>query len=354
LEISSSAPSSSTTATTGSTAAAAAVDAALVAVLSRVLAQWSCLHYNEQQQQHRESSSPVNEEDDVVTVHFLQEEGNRSVVMKKDLLLGESSDETTVHNSLFQDVTDITRSEVVDMVDREGRVLGRAPRHLVHRHNLLHRGVGLFVTRDRPIQEETAAAAAAAAGEQQQQPDLYVHRRAGTKRIFPNLYDMFVGGVSLAGEDSLDTAVREVAEELGIRSGQWSDRLLTCTVCTEHNRCVVDLYSVAHCRSAAAEPIRWQREEVAWGAFVPYATVRAAADRSARRLAARREWPGRHPPVRSSARAAGQAPPPPPPPPSADETREDRDLFRDWATWDFVPDGLLVWEAWLRKMQGAE
>jgi hypothetical protein len=26
----------------------------------------------------------------------------------------------------------------------------------------------------------------------------------------------------------------------------------------------------------------------------------------------------------------------------------------DWLTWDYVPDGLLVWEAWLKWQNGLE
>lgn len=50
-------------------------------------------------------------------------------------------------------------------------------------------------------------------------PLVYVHRRTSTKRIFPSLYDMFVGGVSTRGEQSRLTAAREVAEELGLTRG---------------------------------------------------------------------------------------------------------------------------------------
>ena len=48
-------------------------------------------------------------------------------------------------------------------------------------------------------------------------PNVYVHQRTDTKRIFPSLFDMFVGGVSCRGECAELTAARELAEELGLR-----------------------------------------------------------------------------------------------------------------------------------------
>jgi isopentenyldiphosphate isomerase len=217
--------------------------------------------------------------------------------------------------------------ELVEMVDRNGNTLGMVPRKLVHTHNLLHRGIGMFVTKDEPI-------ITTAPSEQSVFPDLYVHRRTDTKRIFPSLYDMFVGGVTTAGEDLKTTACREVAEELGLveNSHLSSHPILSCIVCTAYNRCVVTLY--CYRMDTSREQISWQEEEVAWGAFVPYAIIQAAADRSIQRFHAKGEWPGSEPPIQSTLQ--GVAP---------TDVSYDSD---DWTDWDFVPDGLLVWEAWLQ------
>lgn len=66
------------------------------------------------------------------------------------------------------------------MISTKGTVLGVFQRVYVEKHNLLHRAVGLFVQNE--------------AGE------VYVHRRAPTKSMHPNMYDMFVGGLVVAGE----------------------------------------------------------------------------------------------------------------------------------------------------------
>ena len=88
------------------------------------------------------------------------------------------------------------------------------------------------------------------------------------------------------------------------------------------------------------ELVSWQEDEVAWGSFVPYNVVEVAADRSIARLVATNDWPGRHPPFQSHRR--GDAP--------EDETFTSQ-VVGDWTNWDFVPDGLLVWEAWVRAIQ---
>ena len=233
-------------------------------------------------------------------------------------------------------------AELVDMVDREGRVLGSLPRPYVHAWNVLHRGVGLIVTRDEDASRSLGGG---------RSPMVYVHRRTSTKRIFPSLYDMFVGGVSCRGEGSRTTAAREVAEELGLRRAMdrivdgggeggtaaaaggddpLSDELFKCTVCTPYNRCVVSMFTYT---ARAGEDVTWQEEEVAWGDYVPYDVVELAADASVDRLVRRGDWPG-------GDRGDEIAPAP-----TVSSTWE-HDGESRWDTWDFVPDGLLVWEYW--------
>lgn len=217
--------------------------------------------------------------------------------------------------------------EIVEMTDLKGRCLGRVPRKLVHVHNLLHRGIGVFVTASSPMVLTQASS----------QPNLYVHQRTSTKRIFPSLYDMFVGGISLAGEDAAVTAHREVAEELGLRAADHlSHAILPCVVCTAYNRCVVTLFE--YTMDLAEEVVQWQKEEVMWGSFVPYDVIEAAADRSIQRLVDRQSWPSRLPAIQSD--PLGEV---------ENISYEDQ----DWRKWDFVPDGLLVWEAWLRFLNVA-
>lgn len=79
----------------------------------------------------------------------------------------------------------------------------------------------------------------------------------------------------------------------------------------------------------------WQEEEVDWGDFVPYPVIVAAADRSIQRLADDSKWPGAYPPIQSVQKGS-----------IADICVSY--TADEWNEWDFVPDGLLVWEAWLK------
>ena len=218
---------------------------------------------------------------------------------------------------------DLDNIEMSDLVDSSGRPIGYVPRSLVHKFNLLHRGIGIVVCRDAHITKQ---------GQDQDQdqclPDIYVHQRTDTKRIFPSLWDMFVGGVSTAGEDLRLTAQREVGEELGLtRPSSLSDLLFQCIICTSYNRCVVTVFTYKY--DSTVDEIKWQAEEVQWGDFVPYGIVENSGARSIGRLAGK--WPGRESDVMEAL-----------------SNIDDTSIERHEDSWDYVPDGLLVWIAWLK------
>jgi len=231
--------------------------------------------------------------------------------------------------------------EWVEMVDASGsNMLGILPRILVHKLNLLHRGIGVVVLSDHDHQ-------------QHQTENVYVHRRTDTKRIFPSLYDMFVGGVSSAFEDSKLTAAREVAEEIGLSKGLQqqleggnddaidektqilSNELFKCVICTSYNRCVVTVFTY-DCMENEKDSIKWQEEEVAWGGFVPYDVVEKSARLSIDRLKEGGKWPGTGMDEEEESEEVG------------DHNKLVEGSEEVWKKWDYVPDGLLVWEAWLR------
>lgn len=287
------------------------VESSLVAALSRIMVQ-----------------RLASRQDDTI------KEWTVSLPVESSFVINNLASETGVME-LFMTTLDTSNVEMVDMVDREGIPLGSIPRPLVHTFNLLHRGIGMVVAKDAWIDRSGMTVF----------PPLYVHRRAATKRIFPNLYDMFVGGISMTGEDAKTTAVREAAEELGLSRAltdpaSLSDPLFDCTVYTSYNRCVVTVFCYRF--DSSKDFIQWQEEEVAWGAFVPYSIIVASARLAIQRMVSLSGyWPGENPYALMLEK---------------EYPRQAGDEFHsvDWLTWDYVPDGLLVWEAWLKWQNGLE
>ncbi|MCS6926312.1 MAG: NUDIX hydrolase YfcD [Candidatus Binatia bacterium] len=87
--------------------------------------------------------------------------------------------------------------EIVTIVDADNRVVGTATRGQMRAQNLPHRSTYILVFTPRG--------------------ELYVQKRTTTKDVFPGYYDPVAGGVVLAGESYEEAALRELAEEMGIR-----------------------------------------------------------------------------------------------------------------------------------------
>jgi isopentenyldiphosphate isomerase len=91
----------------------------------------------------------------------------------------------------------VAADEIVTIVDEHNKVLGAVPRREMRAKNLPHRSTYILVFNA--------------------QGELYVQKRTMTKDVFPGYYDPAAGGVVLAGESYEQGAVRELAEEMGIR-----------------------------------------------------------------------------------------------------------------------------------------
>src|ERR1700756_1614336 len=87
--------------------------------------------------------------------------------------------------------------ELVTVYDAEGNPTGTATRSCVYAEGLWHGSAGVLV-------RSTDG------------PRLYVHRRTTTKAVFAGMHDCLAGGVIDPGETPLQTAMRELREELGI------------------------------------------------------------------------------------------------------------------------------------------
>jgi isopentenyldiphosphate isomerase len=132
--------------------------------------------------------------------------------------------------------------EWIDIVDERDEVTGRATRREMRSRNLLHRNIAVLCLNS--------------AGH------VYVQRRSESKDLFPGMYDTFVGGVVTAGESYDACAVRELAEELGVRGPQ-PERLFMFRYDGPETRSHTSVYRVLW-----DGPIVHQASEVAWGGFL--------------------------------------------------------------------------------------
>ena len=91
----------------------------------------------------------------------------------------------------------INTKVILDVVNNEDEVIGQASREEVHRDGLLHREIHIyFVTLNRQI--------------------IFQHR-AKNKETYPDLLDATVGGHVEIGDNYLDTAIKEAAEETWLK-----------------------------------------------------------------------------------------------------------------------------------------
>lgn len=138
-------------------------------------------------------------------------------------------------------------TEMLELVNQTNELLGIAPRSLVRKDNLLHRGVGILCWNS--------------------QGQLYVHQRTDTKDLFPSYYDMMVGGALEAGEEYERAALREIQEELGV--GEVPIKFLQETLYEgPKNRSWIQLFEITW-----DGPINWQVEEICWGQWMPFERV---------------------------------------------------------------------------------
>lgn len=219
--------------------------------------------------------------------------------------------------------------ELIEWIAEDNNVQNRpvltwVSRSLIHKFNLLHRGIGaILVNQPQPLLP-TELPIYATSGEQARSdaPMVYVHKRAATKRLFPSNLDMFIGGVSKAGEPAGETLLRELNEECGLDlvvtgnalDGSESDGrnedstsityLGETTVKTNCNHCIVDCFQVSLSDRRSSE-IAFRDGEIEWGQWVSFSELQEMI-------------------AQSSAFSSGES-----------ETRP----------FPFVPDGMQVWDA---------
>jgi 8-oxo-dGTP pyrophosphatase MutT (NUDIX family) len=136
----------------------------------------------------------------------------------------------------------LNTDELLDIVDAEDHVVGRAARGEATARRLRHRCV-FVLARDADDR-------------------IFAHRRTPRKLVFPSMYDMFVGGVVGAGESYDDAAKREAEEELGLTGLSPSPLFRFLYESPDHT-----WWSAVY-ETRIPTAVSPQPEEVAWHAFL--------------------------------------------------------------------------------------
>ncbi len=144
--------------------------------------------------------------------------------------------------------------EIVTIVDEANRRTGAAPRQEMRQRRLIHRASYVFVFNSRG--------------------ELFVHRRAPDKDVYPGYWDPAAGGVVLDGEEYEEAARRELSEELGITGVP-----LTFAFEFYHEDGGNRVWGRAY-RCMYDGPLTLQEEEIDGGAFLPLPRVRDLVSRS--------------------------------------------------------------------------
>jgi isopentenyldiphosphate isomerase len=145
--------------------------------------------------------------------------------------------------------------ELFDVVNDRDEVIGRRPRREVHRLGLKHRAVHVLVFNRRG--------------------ELFLQRRALTKDSAPGKWDSSASGHLAPGESYDAAAVREVAEELGVRLNRPPVRLFKIAACPATGQEFVWVY-----RAEAEGPFTLHPGEIAGGGwFAPAQVTRWLAER---------------------------------------------------------------------------
>jgi len=142
--------------------------------------------------------------------------------------------------------------ELVDVVDEAGRTVGTAPRREMRARRLPHRATYVLVFNR--------------AG------DLFVHLRTPGKDVYPDHWDVAIGGVLAAGESYDRGARREAREELGV------ELALEPLFPLRYADAATVVHGMVY-RAVHEGPFRLQPEEIVRGEFVPVDAVRTRAAR---------------------------------------------------------------------------
>lgn len=132
--------------------------------------------------------------------------------------------------------------EIFDIVNEQDVVIGRQPRPVVHRDGLRHRATHIFVFNARG--------------------EIFLQKRSMSKDTHPGTWDSSASGHVDCGENYDDCAVRELMEEIGLKTEEALQPLFKIAACPETGQEFVWVYQ---CSSEG--PFVLNAEEIETGAW---------------------------------------------------------------------------------------
>jgi len=139
--------------------------------------------------------------------------------------------------------------EVVAIVDRDNTPIGAVTRRIMRQQNLIHRASYILVFNRRG--------------------ELFIQKRTLIKDVYPGYWDLAAGGVVLAGETYLESALRELREELGV-IGVKLNHLFDQYFEDQDNRVWGRIFSCVN-----EGPFTLQKEEIDHGRFIALNAIEA-------------------------------------------------------------------------------
>ena len=130
--------------------------------------------------------------------------------------------------------------ELLETVDRNDQPIKAVDRATIHRENLLHRAVHIFILNQRG--------------------ELLLQKRSYRKDSFPRCWDSSAAGHVNAGESYKDCAKRELKEELGVTAVLAAMGRIPASEMTGHE--FIQIFAAIH-----DGPFSWNRHEIETGGF---------------------------------------------------------------------------------------
>ena len=140
--------------------------------------------------------------------------------------------------------------EILEIVNEDNQVTGRAPRSRIHGQQLMHRAVHIFLFNSRE--------------------ELFLQKRSAQKDEFPGYYDSSAAGHVDPQESYADAAARELEEELGITAAL--KKIAEFPACRENGWEFSVFYT-----AVSDAPVAINTEEIAEGGFYPVDEITALA-----------------------------------------------------------------------------